>query len=467
VNAETPEVTQEDSPEESRLDSAWDDLKTHIFVWDQGSDEPWEQRQARAKKTLYAWVMALRSYMFVSAWTFISAMFLITMHNIRAHWNLPRLQTATAQLIMALAVLTIFPSLTSYSTRRVIWVMAFRYLTEGYATFLAMYLIPYVLGEYLDKALQNERELKRQHIGHGPSSLDIAQGSHTSTLDIAQVSHDPTRLSMASRKEIAESRSRTDIVRTVAMKPKAARTPITHFHTSKEHALRPRKMVILQPAPLSLVFLLCCARPLLCIVRGLFSALLRNMLGSDEVWFAFAVTFNVLNLTTILGSLGLGWFLVRRTYKHLAEYVPRYQQIGMMVSILPLLGACQDLMVAWLYGAEGLGISFAGLLYLHEVVAVFGFVSWLTLAENQTIVQLRGVEEVGDPPKWSTWFIQLLNLKKTFYNSEDWPADTEEKAIKTVSVLCRWVLADSHLSFVKDKGNGGFRICSPSQLTHH
>ena len=41
-----------------------------------------------------------------------------------------------------------------------------------------------------------------------------------------------------------------------------------------------------------------------------------------------------------------------------------------------LIGSCQDLGVAWLYGAEGLAISFAGLLYLHEVVFVFFIVAW-------------------------------------------------------------------------------------------
>merc|ERR1719161_1709031 len=125
--------------------------------------------------------------------------------------------------------------------------------------------------------------------------------------------------------------------------------------------------------------------------------------------------------------MGLMIRVVKSSLLKLSKYLPVYESIAWAVGFTPLLGTMQDLSLTYFFGSDGQGISFGGLLYLHEIAAVVALVGFRTSASRQALVQIQALEaelKRIKAPGWGTWIHQVVNPQNLLGRST-WDPENE------------------------------------------
>lgn len=246
---------------------------------------------------------------------------IVSLSQQRKRWQLPHLQTAEVHLVLSLVVLAVFARIIAHPSWCLAFTLGLRYFVEGYMLFIALYILPSTLGRCMAEAQVREQQRAAEYF--------VMEGGGFES----------------------DSHQTTPPLLDVAIKQQEIQPEISPFPTS------------LPPMPVLLTVLLCVLRPLL----GVSCALAEHRLAMPICFW--------LNTWLVLAGLVLTAGLVRDTFSQIAQYVPTCELVALSVGLLPLLGGLQDVGLCGSLNPEA--ISYAGVLYLHEVTAMTLFVIYM------------------------------------------------------------------------------------------
>lgn len=282
----------------------------------------------------------------------VSLLTVVSLSLQHKRWRLPQLQTVEVHLVLSLAVLSgaAYPSFCSAFT------LGLRYFVEGYMLLVALYVLPSTLGRCMTEAQVKEQRRAAEHF--------VLQGE----------GFEPDSCHM------------TPPLLDVAIEQHSKQPEIAPFPSS------------LPPVPCLLAVILCLVRPLL----GISCALVQHHHPPAMTICLWSNTW-----LTVFGLI-LTAGLVRDIFSQIAQYVPTCEIVALSVGLLPVLGGVQDVA---LYGSMNSGaVSYAGMLYLHEVTAITIFVMYMVSQEAHfPMEKLLCNDDAEVVAGWQRWLWEVLN----------------------------------------------------------
>jgi len=295
----------------------------------------------------------------------------------RKRWRLPHLQTVEVHLLLSLAVL----SGVAYPSFCLAFTLGMRYFVEGYMLLVALYVLPSTLGRCMAEAQVREQRRAAEHF--------VLQGGL----------FEP------------DSSLSTPPLLDVAIEQHRKQPEIAPFPSS------------LPPMPCLLAVVLCLMRPLL----GVLCAMLHYHHPA-----AMSICFWSNIWLTVFGLL-MTVSLVRNTFSQIAQCVPTCEIVALSVGLLPLLGGMQDVA---LYGSVNSGaVSYAGMLYLHEVTAITIFVMYMvSQGAHFPTEKLLCIDDAEELAGWQIWLLEVLSPDSVLKLLQSGKALDTEKAVSNKSL---------------------------------
>lgn len=318
---------------------------------------------------------AFRSMVAYSEVMLVGIIAIASLSKQRKQWRLPHLQTAEVHLVLSLACLAVFARMVTHPAPCLALTLGLRYFVEGYMIVVAQQILPSTLGRCMTEALEREEKRAAEHFVLQGGDFE-RDSLHTTPplLDVAIVQH----------------RRQPEI------------SPFPHS---------------LPPMPLLLTVVLCFVRPLLSTLCALapqhHQPLAMNICFWSNTWLI------VLGLVLTTG-------FVRGMFSQIVQYVPACQTVALSVGLLPLLGGVQDLVLC---GSLNSGaVSFAGMLYLHEVTAMTIFIMYMiSQGVHFPREKLQGFDETEEIAGWQCWLQEVLNpqcVLKSFKTNKRFDVDS-------------------------------------------
>jgi hypothetical protein len=297
-------------------------------------------------------------------WSFVAytemllvvALAIASLSQQRKHWHVPHLQTAEVQLVISLAALAMVARIEAHSSWYLAVTLGLRYLVEGCMLFIALYILPSTLGRCMAEAqILEQRRAAEYFVMEGGGFERISYFQTPPLLD-------------------------------VAIKQQVTQPEISPLLTS------------LPPMPSLLTILLCILRPLL----GFSCALAQHHQS-----LAMPVCF-WLNTWLVVSGLVMTAGLARKIFSQMAQYVPTCEIVALSVGLLPLLGGLQDVGLCSSLNAEA--VSYAGMLYLHEVTAMSLFVMYMiSQGAHFPTSKVPCLDQSEHVSGWQYWLREVLN----------------------------------------------------------